>query len=133
MSSRSPSRRRGHDAVSLRESLTQLWQDPVIGLSFKVTAFLLGFFIFILLFFYWRLPPEIPLTYSRPWGGEQLVSIVFLFVIFSLIMLIVLANALLATFLFSREQLLARILVWISTLVVLLVDITVLRVVLLVT
>ncbi len=133
MSSRSPTRRHAHTVLSLRESFALLWRDPVVGLSFRITVLLLGFFIFIMMFFYWRLPPEIPFAYSRPWGVGQLVPLIFLFVILSLVVLIILINALLATFLFSREQLLARILVWISALVVLLVDITVLRVVLLVT
>jgi hypothetical protein len=83
--------------------------------------------------FFWRLPPEIPLTYSRPWGSEQLVPSFFLFIVFFLVMVIVLVNSLLAAFLVSLEELLARMLIWSTALIVFLVDVTVLRVVLLIT
>jgi hypothetical protein len=35
----------------------------------------------LILFFWKKLPPEVPLFYSRPWGKEQLVNPRFLFLL----------------------------------------------------
>lgn len=120
-------------AMSFKSYFTELWSDKVCGLSLKLTLVFAFLFLIILLFYYWRLPPEIPLTYSRPWGEEQLVKKTFLMVFLAMTLLIVTINNLLASFLYSREQLLAQILTWTGTLVFFLVDVTLLRVAMLVT
>jgi len=54
-----------------------------------------GFFLaqLISILFFWRkLPPEIPLFYSRPWGKEQLAKPLFLFLLPGLTLVIFLIN-----------------------------------------
>jgi Ni/Fe-hydrogenase subunit HybB-like protein len=118
--------------MRLQDSILELWRDKISGRGLRVAFFLITFLVFLVIAFYWRLPPEIPLTYSRPWGSAQLVPSWFLFFIILGFGLLVVANSLLAAKIFEAEQLLARILVWMNTLAVLLVDVSVLRIVLLV-
>lgn len=97
----------------------------VLGLLFG-----LGLTIF---WSYWKLPPEIPLSYSRPWGAAQLVPSAFLFFLAGGLVILTIVNSILAAKLSATDLILGRILAWVSALVVFLVDITLLRVVLLVT
>ncbi|MCH7951757.1 hypothetical protein IH980_03405 [Patescibacteria group bacterium] len=119
-------------SVRFRDSLHRLWQDRIGGRALRTALSLLVFLILLIGVVYWRLPPEIPLTYSRPWGVLQLVPSSFLFVVAVGSALLVMLNSILAALLFETEELLARILIWASALTVFLVDVTVLRVVLLV-
>ncbi len=116
----------------IQNSLYLIWHDYIGGRSFRLS---LVFFFFLLLLFavsFWRIPPQIPLAYSRPWGVAQLVPSTFLVVLIFLALVLVMANGILASLLFSTEQLLARILLVISSLSLLLFDITLLRVILLI-
>lgn len=79
-----------------------------------------------------RLPPEVPVFYSRPWGGDQLASPFWLFFppIFSL--LIFFGNLAWARTLAKEKEFLARILVFGGLVTILLSSITVARIILLV-
>jgi hypothetical protein len=46
----------------------------------------------LILFFWKKLPPEVPLFYSRPWGKEQLASPWFLFLLPGLTLFVFLVN-----------------------------------------
>jgi hypothetical protein len=46
----------------------------------------------LILLFWKKLPPEVPLFYSRPWGKEQLASPWFLFLLPGLTLVIFLVN-----------------------------------------
>lgn len=85
----------------------------------------------VVLTFLNRLPPQIPLLYSKPWGVEQLGSPTFLFVPLALSLVFIILNLVLSYF-FYEYKLLPRLLVSSSCLVCILASITVLRIVFLV-
>ena len=58
----------------------------------NITFTLLGLQILLILFFWRKLPPEIPLFYSRPWGEEQLANSWSLFILPSLTIIVFLIN-----------------------------------------
>jgi hypothetical protein len=69
-------------------------------------AFLIGQILII--FSAWRyLPPQIPLFYSRPWGEEQLVNPLGIFILPGLSLGFLLIN-LVITMTISREEILIR-------------------------
>ena len=109
-----------------------IWKDPVLGRSVRLGLFLLLFLLVLTLAFFWRLPPELPFLYSRPWGGAQLIPTTFFFPLYFLLLLVILFDSVLASSLKS-ERLLARILIITSALAVFLVAVAVIRVFLLVT
>ncbi len=116
-----------------RMNLPLLWKDRVIGLALRLNLILIFVFAGILIFFYWRLPPEIPLFYSRPWGGEQLASTFFLLALFALLLMMMVVNTVFSSVIFKKELLLTQIISWTSVIVGFLIVFTVLRIVLLVT
>lgn len=119
-------------SVRLQNSLYKLWHNRVSGRALRLTFLLLAILVLLVAIFYWRLPPEIPLTYSRPWGIAQLVPSLFLFLLVGGLTSLVFANLIFAAKMLESEQLLAQIVVWINTLTVLLIVVTVVRVILLV-
>ena len=117
----------------LQDAFSLVWFDRIGGRALRLSLF---FFFFLLLMVgvsFLRIPPQIPLAYSRPWGVAQLVPSPFLFVLLLISFFLVVSNGVLASLLLPTEQLLARILLVISSLTLLLFDITVLRVILLIT
>lgn len=86
---------------------------------------------FVVLAFLGKLPVQIPLFYSKPWGTEQLGSPTFLFVPLALSLVFTILNLVLSYF-FYEYKLLPRLLVSSSCLVCILASITVLRIVFLV-
>lgn len=119
-------------SLSLRDYLVSLWKDPVAGLGLRISLLFIALFGILLVFFFWRLPPELPLFYSRPWGTAQLVPTSFLFVLGVGLSLLVILHAVFAALVLNSEPLLSSLLVWTGALVAFLVDVTVLRVFLLV-
>jgi hypothetical protein len=88
-------------------------------------------FIFYLLSFN-RLPPEVPLFYSRYWGEEQLAQKGFLILLPGLSFLVLVLNFLIASRLFNKEKLLAQILLWSATVFSILATVTLVKIILLV-
>lgn len=86
-----------------------VWQDNFSRRGFGIAVFFWLSTLFLLVGFGLRLPPQVPLFYSHPWGEEQLASPVFLFLLPGGIFLILMSN-LVATLFFSEEKLLLRIL-----------------------
>jgi len=115
------------------ESTRVVWQDKLIGpaiwLSLLIIVFSFSFFIFN----FSKLPPEVPLFYSRPWGEEQLALNWQLAILPALSLIIFLVDLILAAKLYSQESLLAQILVWSSTIFSLLTTITLVKIITLIT
>jgi hypothetical protein len=74
--------------------------------------------------FWHRLPPQLPLFYSRPWGENQLVEKNYFIILPLSVFILSLFNLRLASTLFRREILISQILVWSTLLINLLVNIT---------
>ena len=88
-------------------SFKEVWQDKITNwaLNLALVAIISGL---IFLGFSWsKLPPEVPLFYSLPWGKEQLASPVFLWFLPLSSLVLVFTNLGLASF-FSSDKLLAR-------------------------
>lgn len=71
----------------------------------------------LLLVSWGKLPPEVPLFYSRPWGEQILAAPVFLFLIPAVALLALVVNSLLANLLTGDDIFLRRVLVTFSVLV----------------
>lgn len=64
----------------------------------------------LLLVSWGRLPPEVPLFYSRPWGEQILAAPVFLFLMPAIAIFCFLANWLLASFVWRGDFFLEKVL-----------------------
>lgn len=64
--------------------------------------------VFVVLF-YNKFPPYIPFFNSKPWGAERLASPNFIFLLPLLIVIVGVGNMIVSTFIYSRDQLIARI------------------------
>jgi hypothetical protein len=67
--------------TSLRTTWQQLWLNKIIRLSNIGTVLCIFSTLLIISIFYTKLPPEIPLWYSLPWGVERLVTPLWLFLL----------------------------------------------------
>lgn len=83
----------------------------------------------ILLFFWTKLPPEMPWLFSEPWGEPWLVKkeVVLFFVLSFLAMILI--NSILGKILFRKEVLLTRFLMWGAAAVTFLLMINVIKIV----
>lgn len=91
--------------------------DPIIRFSFLVSLIIALLTFFFLIVQFNRLPPELPLFYSRPWGDEQLGKPSHLFVLPGGAFFILLINSYLG-FLFSEQELLLSKILLISSVIV---------------
>ena len=110
---------------------SKLGGDP--GLK-KLVGFGLVFLIVqvgMIVFSYSRLPPSVPLFYSRPWGMAQLAEKTTLWLFPFVTTLILLVNLVLAHFLFTAEKILATILIASGTTFAFLVLFTEIKIILL--
>ena len=115
------------------DNLKLLWQDKVAGPGILLSLFILIFSFLFFIFKFSKLPPEVPLFYSRPWGQEQLALSWQLTILpFSALIFFVL-DLLLASKFYSQYPLLAQILVWSSACFSLLVTITLVKIIILIT
>lgn len=88
-------------------------QDPVTASAwgiFSLSALCQPLF---LAFFWLRLPPQIPLFFSRPWGEAQLAPAYFLLLLPSLTLLVGGAN--LAASRVAHDLIIVRMLAWAAT------------------
>lgn len=91
--------------------------------------FLLLSLDFLFLALFWpKIPPQLPLFYSRPWGREQLVSKNGFIVLPLSCLIFSLINLRMASFFFRKELLLSQILVWSSVVICILTSITLFKI-----
>lgn len=84
-----------------------------VGLQFGF-LFLLGQLL-ILIYFWGKLPPEVPLFYSRPWGQEQLSFPFGLFILPFVSFLVILVNLIVASLIPGEEKLPSQLLIIFAT------------------
>lgn len=104
--------------------LTDRNLKKVIQLIFILLS--LDFLIFGLVWA--KIPPQIPLFYSRPWGEEQLINKNSFIILPLSCLIFVLINLRIASTLFRKEVLLSQILVWSSLVVSILTSIGLLKI-----
>lgn len=85
------------------------WEDDFSRRNFITASILWLSSLSLILFLRFKLPPQVPLFYSRPWGEEQLTSPHSLFLLPGVIFVILLINLVAGSF-FSEEKLILRIL-----------------------
>lgn len=116
-----------------KDKISLLKQEKTIRLATRI-YFAILFFTFAFLVFTWkRLPPELPLFYSLPWGEEQLGKPSFLLILPIGSLLMGMVNFSLAVFSFERQPMLAKILVWATSLLTFLASLTLIKIILLIT
>lgn len=116
-----------------RKEIASLKEDNFVWLSFLITI-VLAVLIIVLIFITWnRLPPQVPLFYSRPWGETQLSPTwgLWLLAIFSFTILGF--NLILSLLYFQKNVLIRKILAATSLLFSLLSIITVIKIISLIT
>lgn len=102
-------------------------QDAQIKKPFFLGFLSIALALSFLLIFWMKLPPQVPLFYSKPWGEEQLVSPVFLLLPLVLSGVFILANALLISIL-PENIFLKRALILAAAIASILASITVIRI-----
>ena len=110
-----------------------LLKDKNCRLAIQLSLLILLFIIVYLFLMLSRLPLQVPLFYSRPWGEEQLADRFFLFFLPGGLLLILFINWQLASLLWLKETLLAKILLWLNVLISLLTGVTLIKIIGLVT
>lgn len=109
------------------------WQEKTVRIATRISFAILLFILAFLLFTWQKLPPQVPLFYSLPWGEEQLASPSFLLILpFSCLCLGIL-NFFLAVFCLEQHSLAAKILVWVTTSLIFLASFTLVKIVFLIT
>jgi len=108
-------------------------RDKTIRLCLRLGLFLLIVQLAILAFFWRKLPPQVPLFYSRSWGKEQLVSPIALLVLPAASLMITLANLATVSLMPGEERLASQLLVIFATVFNFLCLVTLFKIVILVT
>jgi len=91
-------------------SFGKIWLDKSRARQIRFTLLFLVLQLLIIIFFFSKLPPQIPLFLSRPWGELQLTSpfSLLLLPLFSFIVLLI--NLLLSSFLLEDNEFLTNLL-----------------------
>ena len=102
--------------ANLFGSLGKIWLEKSISTQIRVGVILIIIQVGLIIFFYPKLPPQIPLFFSRPWGEQQLIQPILIIIlpIFSLVFLII--NSLIASMFLEKEKFLSQILAFGSVL-----------------
>jgi hypothetical protein len=117
----------------MKKHLKAILVDRVIKFAVYINCALLIFGLVIFVIKVRSLPPLLPLFYHRPWGEAQFGSPLHLGLICLAGIVVFFINLSFAIKLYQNNQILSRILVWMSTLIAFLCAMTLLRVILLIT
>jgi len=104
--------------------ITSLLKDKNASWPIKIAFLLIGFSWLGLVFFWGKLPPEVPLLYSKPWGEEQLVKKPFILFLPGLATIFTLINLRLASYFFKTKKPISYFLIWFNFVTTLLAVIT---------
>jgi len=88
-------------------SFSKIWLHKKTARYIRTTFLLILLQVAVIIIFFSRLPPEIPLFFSRPWGEAQLASPLFLLILPLISFTILLVNSLFATLIISTNEFLA--------------------------
>lgn len=90
----------------------KIWVTPILKKGVWVSVIFFGIIFFGALFSFGRVPPEIPLQYSRPWGQDQLAPKSALWLLIGGGAAVMLVHLTLASLLFKKDQLSAQVVIW---------------------
>lgn len=108
------------------------FQDKTIKTAWTIFGAIL-FASLLALFIFWRkLPPQIPLYYSSPWGEEQLAQTFFILILPLSSLAFGLVNLFLAVFFFDKQPLASKILSLAAVVYVLLSSLALVKIIFLV-
>lgn len=116
-----------------KDKINLFRKEKIIKITSQISLGLLLLALVLLAVFWQKLPPEIPLFYSLPWGEEQLGSPGFLLILFFAGFFLGIINFILGLIFFEKHPLAAKILAFVTTSVSLLLMITVFKIIFLVT
>lgn len=102
--------------------------DSPISHSPRLAVFFTSLQIILLLLVWGKLPPQVPLLYSRPWGEEQIVAKSWLFLLPFLSLMVAVSNQMVASFL-AKEVFIGKILGWATAVFALLALITLFQII----
>ena len=114
--------------IKVKKDLSALLNDEAIKTALRFNLALIAFVFIFVAIFWTKLPPQLPLFYSKPWSQDQLAPKSWFLILPSICFLMVLFNLRLASLFLKKEALLAKILVWTATILVLLVSTTIIRI-----
>lgn len=117
----------------IRQEIDQLSTDPIAKTGLRLGFLGLGLGLLILAAAWAKLPPEIPLLYSRPYGQDQLIGRWQVWLLPAIGILIEVVAVRSASALIDKDQLLTHILVWAAAVINLMILITVIATVFLIT
>ncbi len=85
--------------IELQTRVKQFTRDNYYRWSIRISLFLIIFASALLLYFWQKLPPQIPFYYSLTWGEEQLAPNISLIFLLSGLLITCLINLIMAFFL----------------------------------
>lgn len=113
---------------TVKEEFNTLFGNQSLKKYIYLAFFLLGIDFIALGISWFKLPPELPLFYSRPWGESRLIAKGLIFILPLSGLIINLINLRLASVLFKTEFLLSQVLIWTSVAVSALTSITLFKI-----
>lgn len=117
----------------LKTRLSEILHDPYFIWTTRINLFFLLPAAAILLINWRRLPPQLPLYYSLPWGEEQLATPTILLSVFLSTVFVSAGNLVCVFFVRSVSQFYTRIVFVVGTFYTLLTVVTIIKIVLLIT
>jgi len=102
---------------TIKKQVDTLTTDPITKLGLRVGLVAIGMGLVSLALGWRKLPPEVPLFYSRPYGESQLASAWWLWLLPGLSLVMELIAMRVAGTMIEEDKLLAQILIWSAGLV----------------
>jgi hypothetical protein len=100
---------------SLKQEIDELSLDPASKTGLRLCFFLIGLELILLAVFWHRLPPQVPLFYSRAYGEARLVNNWWLWLVPVTTFLIQLVSIRLAVKTKPEDHIWAQMLAWLGT------------------
>lgn len=102
---------------SLKQEIDELSLDPSAKLGLRLAFLVIGAQFILIALFWRRLPPEVPLLYSRAYGEAQLVNNFWLWLLPGLAFILELISIRLAAKARAEHQLWSQTLAWVGAIV----------------
>lgn len=116
----------------MKDNFKLLFADVIVRTSLVASLLLIFLQTALIIFFYSKLPPLIPVLNSQPWGNERLYGsgVTLLFPV--VLLLILITNVIISSFYYKKHTLIARILSFNSLICIILGLLAYLQIILLV-